>query len=701
MLRSKGLTDKILLLGIDGMDPKFTCRMLREGKMPNVQKLIERGSAREDLMLLGGIPTITPPMWTTLATGSYPMTHGVEDFNITMKGELDINFNGIYSKLVHAEPLWNITAEAGKKTLVWHWPGGAWPPTSDNPNLMVVDGTSPGALGFVYASRDWEGVLFASDKVPATKFTMFANCNSDTLVGDEKIKMYHLAPVAPPTKQPYWDELCAKYGEMIGEFQGFTAGSIMDYRTSVVMGDRGAQMDDLHKFPGNLTMSTITEPEGWGFEVPEGAKEITWMRLWGNIPTPCLILKNEEGVYDRLAIYFSKEVAQPMVVLEKDVYTANVPDVLPTATGAMENVIRNMRLLDLAEDGSRLRLWFSSAFSRDDKRVWYPQWMFDEIVERFGPPVPTGQMSNDLRIMNDCNLVQWHQAGKWQSDCLHYMIEEHGVEAIFSHYHLVDLSGHTYMNVLKERVDSRYSEEEILQCAVGTYEACDEYVGEFLHLLDEGWTIFLFSDHGLVCRREDYDPVIGDNYGVNAGVMCDLGYTVMKKNHYGQDTADIDWERTRAIQMGANSIFINLKGRDRHGIVDPEDKFELEEQIISDLYSLRDPFTNHRVIAFALHAKDAHLLGLGGKYTGGDIVFCVDEAYVYDHGESLSTAEGYADTSTSPLFIAAGAGIKEGFKMELYPREVDVAPTAAVLLGVDIPAQCEGAPAYSIFTERL
>ena len=138
MLRSKGLTDKILLLGIDGMDPKFTCRMLREGKMPNVQKLIERGSAREDLMLLGGIPTITPPMWTTLATGSYPMTHGVEDFNITMKGELDINFNGIYSKLVHAEPLWNITAEAGKKTLVWHWPGGAWPPTSDNPNLMAA-----------------------------------------------------------------------------------------------------------------------------------------------------------------------------------------------------------------------------------------------------------------------------------------------------------------------------------------------------------------------------------------------------------------------------------------------------------------------------------------------------------------------------------------------------------------------------------
>ena len=51
MLRTKGLTDKMELLGIDGMDPRFTKRLVDEGKLPNVQKLIERGSCREDLML--------------------------------------------------------------------------------------------------------------------------------------------------------------------------------------------------------------------------------------------------------------------------------------------------------------------------------------------------------------------------------------------------------------------------------------------------------------------------------------------------------------------------------------------------------------------------------------------------------------------------------------------------------------------------
>ena len=38
MLREKGLTQKLLLLGIDGMDPRFTRRLVDEGKMPNTKK---------------------------------------------------------------------------------------------------------------------------------------------------------------------------------------------------------------------------------------------------------------------------------------------------------------------------------------------------------------------------------------------------------------------------------------------------------------------------------------------------------------------------------------------------------------------------------------------------------------------------------------------------------------------------------------
>ena len=37
MLRTKGLTDKLIVLGIDGMDPRFSKAMVDEGKMPNLR----------------------------------------------------------------------------------------------------------------------------------------------------------------------------------------------------------------------------------------------------------------------------------------------------------------------------------------------------------------------------------------------------------------------------------------------------------------------------------------------------------------------------------------------------------------------------------------------------------------------------------------------------------------------------------------
>ena len=707
MLRSKGLTEKVVLLGIDGMDPTFSRRMVDEGKMPNLKKLIEKGSARKDLRLLGANPTITPPMWTTLSTGAYPMTHGVEDFNINLKGELDVNFAGIYSKYVHAEPLWNITAEAGKKTLVWHWPGGAWPPTSDSENLYVVDGSTPGALGFGYASREWEVTVIANTVATEPHYAMYAKPSTKGYNGDGTDLVTIGTGNHAAKKKDYHDELWAEFSDGIA-CNGYTPKQYMDFRTMVSLpGDSG--MDSLKRFPQCVALSPISEPEGWAAELPEGAKEFTWMQMYGHMPAPCLILKNEQGVYDRVAIYGAKQMPEPIVVLVKGEYVPNIPGVVPKGkTGELERVVRNMCLLDCAEDGTYVRMWSSTAFSAEDNCVWYPHWVFDKVVGKFGPPVPTGQgFGGDFDIM-ECNFKQWEQAAKWQANGMKYMMQEEGVDVVFSHFHGPDMMGHCYMTWLKDRevaYDPRSisvaPEDDILKLHERTYQITDDYIGEFLPLMDEGWTILLFSDHSLVCRNEDMLHLIGDNMGVNAGVMMELGYTVMQKDENGNLTPEIDWEHTRAVQQRSNSIFINLKGRDRFGIVDPADQYELEEQIITDLYGYKDKITGKRVVSLALHKKDANLLGLGGEYTGADIIFFVHDDYAVDHGEGLSTATGYNDTTLSPIFVAAGPGIKEGFEMELFPREVDIAPTAAVLLGVRIPAQCEGCPSYSILSEEL
>lgn len=97
--------------------------------------------------------------------------------------------------------------------------------------------------------------------------------------------------------------------------------------------------------------------------------------------------------------------------------------------------------------------------------------------------------------------------------------------------------------------------------------------------------------------------------------------------------------------------------------------------------------------------KDAEILGLSGDECG-DILYWLEEGFNRLHGDSLSTFEGMHESSVSPIFIAAGKGIKENFVTERTVRTIDVAPTVATILGVDMPAQCEGAQVYQIFTKE-
>ena len=215
-------------------------------------------------------------------------------------------------------------------------------------------------------------------------------------------------------------------------------------------------------------------------------------------------------------------------------------------------------------------------------------------------------------------------------------------------------------------------------------------------LLDEGWTILLLSDHGLIVG-ENVPPILGEYGGLNTKVMEDLGYTVTIKDETGRPV-DVDWEKTRAVQIRSNYIYINLKGRDAHGIVEPEDKYALEEQIINDLYNYRDPETGKRVVGICLRNKDGVLLGVNGPECG-EIFFSIEEGFNRLHGDALSTTEGYFGTSVSPIFVAAGKGVKSGYVMKRQMREVDIAPTVAAIMGVRMPAQADGAAIHQILAD--
>lgn len=674
-MKREALTKKLMIIGIDGMDPRLTRKYVDEGKMPNVKKLLERGAAREDLVLLGGVPTVTPPMWTTLATGAYPVTHGITCYyrQPPFEDGLDMMGYNLDSSSCKAEQIWNVTAEAGLKTLVWHWPGGSWPPSSDSPNLHVIDGTQPAVVNMGVAQVESEFLLVASPKTEAPMFKQKAasDANVPCVITDLEV-----------VKSDNETDLTAA-----------TLGN-KPFR-NIILEDKDGSWG-LSDAPFDVVFSPIKEAHGWVEAVPN-ALEFTMLFSGGFINRPCQILTNEKGEYDHIAIYKNKKDSEPIAVLMKDEFAV---DIIDEAVKQDERytVNRNMRILDLQPDGSFLKMWVSGAMDIHNDLVWHPKRLFQEVVENVGyPPADSMLGAGDRQLIMDCMIHQWDVILDWDARAINHLIEEENYDMVFSQVHNVDGQGHMIVKYLKNREKSKLDEKDYQKMFERTYVQTDEYIGKYLHLLDKGWTLLLVSDHAQVCS-ENKPPLMGDG-GCNVGVMSELGFTVLKKNAEGKPIREVDWSQTRAVATRMNHIYLNLTSRWDKGIVDPKDQYELEEEIMTALYGYRDKTTNKRVIALALRNKDAVLLGQGGP-EAGDIIYFLAEGYNYDHADSLSTTYGYADTSVSPIFVAAGPGIKEGYTTDRIIRQVDVAPTVAVLAGLRMPKNCEGAPVYQILADE-
>jgi len=75
--RNKSEIKRVVLIGLDGMDPKLAEKYMKEGKLPNFQKLKEEGSFSH---LATSYPSISPVAWSSFMTGVDPSYHNIFDF---------------------------------------------------------------------------------------------------------------------------------------------------------------------------------------------------------------------------------------------------------------------------------------------------------------------------------------------------------------------------------------------------------------------------------------------------------------------------------------------------------------------------------------------------------------------------------------------------------------------------------------------
>ena len=119
---------KTLVFAVDGATWRVMKKLVKENRLPNIQKLMRNGSYGE----LVSIPlTLSPVVWTSVATGQPPEQHGIWDF-------LDEQKRPVHSGQVRSKRIWNILSENSSLTMgVIGW-FITWPVESVN-GFMISD----------------------------------------------------------------------------------------------------------------------------------------------------------------------------------------------------------------------------------------------------------------------------------------------------------------------------------------------------------------------------------------------------------------------------------------------------------------------------------------------------------------------------------------------------------------------------------
>jgi predicted AlkP superfamily phosphohydrolase/phosphomutase len=208
--------------------------------------------------------------------------------------------------------------------------------------------------------------------------------------------------------------------------------------------------------------------------------------------------------------------------------------------------------------------------------------------------------------------------------------------------------------------------------------------------LGKGDVLMVLSDHGFNSFRR----------GVNLNRwLLDNGYLALKEGADGSSEwlRDVDWSRTRAYCLGLTGMFLNLKGREAQGTVEPTDAQALKAEIIGKLSGLRDEEIGEVGIAevfdtrklyqgpYLVNAPDM-LIGYNRGYrVSWDCASGMVSGPVFEDNTKAWSGDHCIDPRLVPgvLFCSHTIDVDD-------PALMDIAPTALRLFGLKPPRFMEG-----------
>jgi predicted AlkP superfamily phosphohydrolase/phosphomutase len=377
----------------------------------------------------------------------------------------------------------------------------------------------------------------------------------------------------------------------------------------------------------------------------------------------------------------------------------------------------------------------------------YPESLIEEVESRFGPyELYITEVYTPGNV--DKILDQLFTELEYKTTVNRYLMEQYGWDVFATHYWGTDRFQHELWHLLDETHPSfdRKEHNAHINRIHEYWHAVDSTLGELFDEMDDDTTIYIGSDHGfgpierflcfnvwlideglLVLKRDAL--TLFKRALFRLGLTPDLAYRSAMKmglahlrlsvgvtnrsqlmklaNLLMLSLEDVDWSRTVAFSKGNyGQIFINLRGRDEHGIVEPGAEYEsVMRQVVGKLRALVDPEAHQPLIGPIWRREDL--------YTGPHIDEAPDIQFLPSDmaNKPLGTLDLTSNKFITPVYgnsgdhrmhgimLGRGPELRRGARFE-GARIIDYAPTILHSFGVEVPSDMDGRVLEKIFTEK-
>lgn len=501
---------KVILIGMDGLDPRVLGELIKEGELPGFARLMGRGGFTH---LTTSNPAQSPVAWASIATGNNPGYHGIFDFLGRRVSDympelaiMKMNPKNVFGKreamflpVMHGKTFWDYTSEQGIPSTILKWPM-TFQPKQNKARLFSGLGVPDikGGLGkyAFYTTRNVSSSEEGHEKV------IKVDCNGDI------IKTH----VSGPNIAKLMSREAAKADLLIRLKNDSTIELQVDGRQVMIEKRKWSEWVEVRFKLGMMkTVSSIVKfylnsvtPD---FEMYMTAVQINPMDPAFVISCPDEYIKE---IYGKLGHF----------------YTLGMPE----DTKAIE-------------DG------------RIDEEAFIA--MCDQIIDE-----QEGMLWNEFDRFHEGLLA----ATFFSTDRLQHIFwvtrdPEHPLydaEYAKKYGHVID----------------------------DVYRKMDRILGELMDRIDDDTALIVFSDHGFTTFRR---TVHLNSWLVQNGLMT-LTQKISKDDQDGGALFQyVDWSRTKAYSVGFGSIYLNIKGRERIGIVQNGEEAEsVMDDIVNVMLSLKD-----------------------------------------------------------------------------------------------------------------